>query len=137
MSSPDSRGLHHPVKLIDLHPPRNTAAPIRLQYHVLQHLLVDLLLEHGRDPLQHRQRDWSVLVVREQPEGLLHCLAVRIGIVGRAGVELEGADGEEGFVGSVAVVLGIENADELLQFGLRRRGDAEGSASLLAMPPSA
>jgi hypothetical protein len=65
-----------------------------------------------------RQRDRTVLPVREQPERLLDLSAVGVRVVLSA-VELEGADGEEGLEGSVAVVFGVENRDEFFEFCVR------------------
>lgn len=69
-----------------------------------------------------RQGDGPLLVVGEEPEGLVELRAVGgavrvlVVVVIGAGVELEGADGEEGFVGGVAVGVGVEDGYELIQF---------------------
>lgn len=63
-----------------------------------------------------RQRDGPVLSVREESEGLLELSPVRVRVV-LASVELEGAYGEEGLVGRVAIVFGVENRYEFFEFG--------------------
>ena len=42
-------------------------------------------------------------------------------------MELERADGEEGFVSRVSVVFGVKDGDELVELGRRGGGDAERS----------
>lgn len=73
------------------------------------------------------QRDGAVVAVCEELEGLDELLAVvGVGVV-LARVELEGADGEEGLVGGVAVVVGVEDGDEFVELGGGGWGDSEGS----------
>lgn len=63
----------------------------------------------------------------EQRECVFEFLSVRLVVVAVcARVEFEGADGEEGFVGGVAVGVGVENGDELFELGWGWR-DSEGS----------
>lgn len=127
MSPPHPSVPHHAIKLIQLHAPRNAHAAIRLEDHVLEQLLVHVLLEHGGDAAQVGQRDGAVVAVCEELKGLDELLAVvGVGVV-LARVELEGADGEEGLVGGVAVVVGVEDGDEFVELGGGGRGDSEGS----------
>lgn len=62
----------------------------------------------------------------EEAVGLVELAGVGVGVV-VAGVELEGADGEEGLVGCVAFRVGVEDGDEFGEFGAVFWGDAEGS----------
>lgn len=88
MSPPYSSVPHHAIKLIQLHAPRNAHPAIRLENHVLEQLLVHVLLEHGGDAPQVRQRDGAVVAVCEELEGLDELLAVGVVGVVLARVEL-------------------------------------------------
>lgn len=130
-SSPHARGSHDAVKLIDEHAPGHACAPVRLENHILEHLVVHVLLEHGRDAPQVRERDGPRLPVGEEAVGLVDLGAVGLGAglaagaAVAAGVELEGADGEEGLVRGEAVAVGVEDVGELLELCLRRGRDAQ------------
>lgn len=106
-SSPYAGILHHAVKLSQLDPPRDARPTVRLQDHVLEHLLVHVLLEHGGDAAEVGQRYGPALAVGEEPEGLLELVAVRLVRAVLARVEFEGADGEERLVRREAVGLGV------------------------------
>lgn len=76
-----------------------------------------------------RQRDRpAFLPVGEEPERLVALgavrRAVRVVVVVVAGVELEGADGEEGLVGGEALGVRVEDGDELAEFVGGGGGDA-------------
>ena len=103
-SPPDSSPAHNPIKLIHLDTSRHAGAAIRLEYHILEQLLVNIFLEHSRHPAQMRQRDGSLLPIRKQAKCLVHSALVCFagGLVFLC-VELERADGEEGLVGCVSV----------------------------------
>ncbi len=114
-SPPHARPAHHLVKLVPADAARHARAAVGLEDHVLEQLLVDVLLEHGRDAPQVRQRNGPVLLVRKQPKRLVDLGRVRRR-VGPA-VEFQRRNGEEGLVGRVAVVVGVEDGDELAELG--------------------
>ncbi|KAI6766290.1 hypothetical protein HG530_007360 [Fusarium avenaceum] len=108
VSPPNTSALHNSIKFLNTNTSSNAHAAVRLENHILEEFLIHILLQHSRHAPQVRQRDRTVLPVREQPECLLDLGAVRIRVVLSA-VELEGADGEEGLERSVTVVFGVEN----------------------------
>lgn len=129
MSPPNARAPHDAVKLIHLDAARNTGPIVGLEDHVLEQLLVDVLLEHGGHAAQVRQGNRPLLAVGEEPEGLVDLGAVPARVA--AAVELERADGKEGFVRRVAVRVGVEDGEELAELGGGRGGDPQGTACLV------
>ena len=135
-SPPDSSGPHNLVKLIDPDAPRHASAPIRLKDHVLEHLLIHVLLQHRGHAPQVCQRYGTLVAglhaARKQPKGF-----GQLGLVRRvvAVVELERADGKEGLVGRVPVVLGVQDREELLELGLVGRRDTQGAVVPLCLAP--
>lgn len=92
----------------------HSGTTVRLEDHIPQQSVVDLLLEHGGDPLQVGHGYDATLAgrAREQREGLVDLVGVRVGgLVAR--VQLQGADGDEGGVVRVALVLRVEDLGEL------------------------
>lgn len=143
-SSPDPRRLHHLLELTLAHAPPHARPAVRLEDHVPQQLLVDLLLEHGRDAPQVRHGDDAaaaraaraagaivgdvvvVVVAREQAERLVDLAGVRArAVVARP--QLERADGHERAVARVALVVRVEDGDELGELVLVSGRDVEGS----------
>lgn len=101
---------------------------VRLEDHVPQQGVVDLLLEHGGDPLQvgHGYDTALAGCAREQREGLVDLVGVRVGrLVAR--VQLQGADGDEGGVVRVALVVRVKDLGELGQLVFVLWRDVEGS----------
>lgn len=117
-SPPNASPAHDAIKLIGLDAPCHARAAVGLENHVLEQLLVDLLLEHGRHPPQVRQRNGPVLVVGEEAKRLVDGPLVRLArrlVLLR--VELERADGEEGLVRRVAVRVWVEDGEKFGEFG--------------------
>lgn len=107
----------------------HTGPAIRLEDHIPEQAVVNLLLEHGGDPLQVRHGDDAAAALagaHEHREGLVDLVGVRLrGLVPR--VELEGADGDKGGVVREALVLRVEDLGELGQLVLVLWRDVEGS----------
>jgi hypothetical protein len=129
VSPPNAGAFHDTVKFVHPHASRDARAAVGLKDHVLEHLVIHVLLEHGGDAAQVSQRDAravfiavpGLLLLRgvcEEAEGLVHLcpVACTVGVVGAA-VELERADGEEGFVRRVPVRLGVKDLEELPELG--------------------
>ena len=114
-SSEDACPPHDALKVLHAHPTAHSLPTIRLAYHILEHLLVDVLLQLAGHAPQHVQRD-TVLArrPREQLEGALHLLDAR---VVAAAVQLERRDADEGLVGDDALVFGVGGVEEVAQLG--------------------
>lgn len=103
-------------------------ATVRLEDHVPQKGVINLLLEHGGDPLQmgHSYDATLTSCAREQREGLIDLVGMRVGgLVAR--VQLQGAYGDEGGIVRVALVVRVEDLGELGQLVLVLWRDVEGS----------
>lgn len=53
--SPNTRSPQHTLKLISLYSPTHSRATIRLKNHIPEHLLINILFQRPRNPLQRRQ----------------------------------------------------------------------------------
>lgn len=106
----------------------HSGTTVRLEDHVPQQGVVDLLFEHRGHPLQmgHGYDTTLTGCTREQREGLVDLVGVRVGgLVAR--VQLQGAYGDEGGVVRVALVVRVEDLGELGQLVLVLWRDVEGS----------
>lgn len=115
-SPPHASPLHDIVKLVHLDAAHHPRPAIRLENHILEHLLVHVLFKNSRHALQMRQRNGPVGIISKQPKRL-----VELSIVGgRAAVlcvEFERANGEERLICGVSVLIGVEDRCEFGQFG--------------------
>lgn len=126
---------HHLLKLSPPYTLPNPGTIIRLEYHILQQILGDVLLQRHGDPLQVSQRQGlNPLGAREQPERLVHLGQVRLPRrVVIALVELQRADGDERLPRGMALVVGIEDLEKLLEFGFRWRNVESPSGVLFTL----
>lgn len=125
-SPPNPRPPHHPIKLVPPHPLPHPGPPGRLENHILEHLLAHVVRpQQRRHTLQVRQRDR--LAPRKQRKRLVHLGLVRRVRRRLARLQLERADADEGRVRREAFVVGVEDRDEVGEFGFGGGGDAEGA----------
>ena len=130
-SSKHPCSTHYPLKLLHPNSLTHTLSAIRLQDHILQHLLIHIFLQFSRHPPQHRNRDPVLLAFpREESESSLDLLADTLLA---PALQFQRRDGKEMRVCCVAALFGIDGVDELAELGAgggwgakSRKGAADG-----------
>lgn len=134
-SLPHPGPAHHLLELGPPHAAADAGAAVGLEDHVLEELVVDVLLEGHGDALQVSQGQGrgggvaifiGVVVPDEEAEGFIDLGRVGLVRIVVARVQLQGADGDEGLVGGVALVVGVEDGEEFAEFGFGG-GEVEGA----------